>query len=539
MVKIEEFVEQVEQISPTDKYNELLSNMQTTKEKWDKEGADGLPQDDQDLLLSQAIGMAIEQGRGWSPGEKEAYLEKILDDDFIPPMFAGSPEEVEKSGLREAFTSLIYDDETPTSLMLQFKKKAAESFRKGKMNQVKNMEYYRAAINQYYEAFAWAQKIEPMQAGDFAQVDTDDPTFTPDELNVELSNICANIALMHMQLRNWGLVRQECKKSLEFNDKNVKSWYRIAKAYQGLQDWEAAGDAIDSGLAIEPENKDLKKLQGVLLKRVKTARKQRQQRERARAERTSKVKQVWKHCKEAGIQLGRGPLVNSVTDDEEDDDEKEESRWHQHMPHSGKLPCIVDLEWAWPCMFVYPSHQTSDFIEHFQESEMFAIRMALMFPELETDEETAMPWDYKNEFTCGQLAVYFEVWDVRDHLVHPESVELLRDQASCMRFYEATRALKGDEGPDMANVVRAVERKHLYQQRKAWKAAHGSLWAKPDPNPVVRVHPAATLKDVLLDGRLVISNFIVTFIVFPENHPAHEEYLKEHKCVGIINPTEG
>ena len=33
----------------------------------------------------------------------------------------------------------------------------------------------------------------------------------------------ANTALMHLQLRNWGHVRDESKKALAFNDKNVKA----------------------------------------------------------------------------------------------------------------------------------------------------------------------------------------------------------------------------------------------------------------------------------------------------------------------------
>lgn len=30
--------------------------------------------------------------------------------------------------------------------------------------------------------------------------------------------------------------------------------------------------------------------------------------------------------------------------------------------------------------------------------------------------------------------------------------------------------------------------------------------------------------------------FLVTFIIFPENHPAHKAYLEEHKCVGVLQP---
>jgi len=68
---------------------------------------------------------------------------------------------------------------------------------------------------------------------------------------------------------------------------------------------------------------------------------------------------------------------------------------------------------------------------------------------------------------------------------------------------------------------------------KAWYR----LANKPDPCPVVRVHPAVTLKQILTDSRMVVPSFICSLFLFPENHPAHKEFLKEHKCVGIIQPN--
>lgn len=536
-----------------DQFNDLMVKMNKAREQWIEE--DNEDANDPDNLLNHAINLALEQGRGWSPGEKEAYLEKILDDDYIPPIFANTVEEVEKSGLQEAFTSLIYDDESPTSLMLQFRKKGNDCFANGKRNEVKNKSYYRDAINHWYEAFAWAEKIQPMQMGDFAQIDTDEPTYTESELNDVKSTICSNIALAHLMLCNWGYLRNESKKAIKYNKNNVKAYYRLAKAYQMLHDYEEAGNAIEQGLAIpnEQNNKELLKLQKLLGDKVRKARLQRQQRERIRAERVYKVKSVWKHCQTHRIKLGRVPLVANVTDDDHDDvdnihneDEQQlESRWHHHLPHSGLLPSFHNEnnteEWSWPCMFVYPSHNQSDFIKEFYENEMIAIRLAEVFPELDDDDdddktsarkqETAMSWDYNNEFICSQLAVYFEVHesavevskqlvygtteqqneskkklDKNRVLVHPESVELLMDQGSCMKYYESSRALKGDEGIEIENVVRIVERKHLYKQRKAWKKEHGSLWAKPDPSPIVRVHPAMTLRDVLTDPRMVVPN---------------------------------
>ena len=86
-----------------------------------------------------------------------------------------------------------------------------------------------------------------------------------------------------------------------------------------------------------------------------------------------------------------------------------------------------------------------------------------------------------------------------------------------MRFYEFLRALKGDEGPEMANVARCIERNHLHQQRKAWIKKHGSLWAVPDPCPVVQIHPAATLAQVLRHSNMVVPNFLVTLTLFPND----------------------
>jgi tetratricopeptide (TPR) repeat protein len=484
--------------------NDLLKKLEETRQKWLKE-----EEDDTDRLLNEAISLSLENGKGWAPGEREAYLKTILDDDFIPPIFAGSQEELDKSGLSEAFSSLLYDD-PPVQMMLDFKKKGNDAFQNGKRNEAKNAQYYRDAVNHYYQAFAWAQRIEPINEENSKPENTDQISYTEDELDEIKSTLYANAAMAQMQLKNWGHVRDDSEKALVYNKRNVKAWYRLAKAHQMLQSWESAGDAIESGLEIDPENKELKKLQVLLSEKVRKARQLRQQRERKRAERVSRVKDVWKWCKESGIQLGRVPLVTSVTDDDDDDDEHAiESHWHHHHPHTGRLPEKVNGEWSWPCMFLYPSHNQSDFIQHFAESDMLAMRMVEMFPELEHDgEETKMPWDFNNEFTCSNLVAYFEVHctESEGEPVHPESVELLKDQASTMKFYEASRALKGDEGPEMTNVARAIERKHLHAQRKAWKRKHGSLWAKPDPNSVVRVHPAMTLREILTDRRSIVPN---------------------------------
>lgn len=121
--------------------NELIDKLKSTKEKWDAESADSPDgYDETDALLSQAISMAIDQGKGWSsPEEREKYLESLLDDDFIPPLFASTPEELERSGLKDAFVSLNKEGETPGKNMLDFRKKGNESVARGRKNVAKNM----------------------------------------------------------------------------------------------------------------------------------------------------------------------------------------------------------------------------------------------------------------------------------------------------------------------------------------------------------------------------------------------------------------
>ncbi len=122
------------------RYDDLVSKMETEKKKWDREALESEDgPDETDALLSKAIEMAISQGKGWKPGEREEYLENLMDDDYIHPMFAENQEELEKSGMAQAFSTLMHD-EPPARLMVEKKKKGNEAFMNGKKNVAKNVQ---------------------------------------------------------------------------------------------------------------------------------------------------------------------------------------------------------------------------------------------------------------------------------------------------------------------------------------------------------------------------------------------------------------
>ena len=122
------------------RFDELLNKIETQKKIWEDEAAESEDgPDETDALLSKAIEMALSQGKGWKPGERDAYLENLMDDDYVHPMFATNHEELEKSGMTEAFSSLLYDDPA-ARMMVDSKEKGNEAFLSGKKNVAKNLQ---------------------------------------------------------------------------------------------------------------------------------------------------------------------------------------------------------------------------------------------------------------------------------------------------------------------------------------------------------------------------------------------------------------
>ncbi|OEU08112.1 hypothetical protein FRACYDRAFT_229304 [Fragilariopsis cylindrus CCMP1102] len=556
--------------------------MDRKRREWAKGGDDDDDSNDSDdsdgdRMLQEAIDMAIQNGKGWAPEQKEEYMKMILDDDYIPPIFCSSEEELRNTGLSEAFSSLKYDDD-PAITMKLTKQRASKAFLDGKQNLAQNIQYYRTAINLYYETVHWATKIEPLehrqQSTPTLDVKKDDDTptkpnssiredtstfevYTENELNNIKSTLYSNSSLCHVQLKNWGYAKNDAERSLTFNDQNIKSIYRLALSYSMLREYIECGTTIDTGLDIDSKNKELLKLKKSCSTKINSARQAKQKRETQRSERIAKIKCIWKHCQNPTlskisstgdkIKLGRIALVASTNDSHDEDASCLESKWHHHFPHTGSIPKNIGNEWTWPCMFQYPSHNQSDFVKDFNENELLAMRMGEMYPELDEEnfdgaiKETSMKWDYRNEFTCSNLAIYFECNEVtttKNGIIHPEQVELLTDLSSTMKYYESSRALKGDEGPDIMKVVELLERKRLKKQRKQWKKQYNSLYNKPNPVDCIRIHPGMTLHEILIHPKMIVTNFIVTFIVIPENHPYHEIYLKQHPCIHILQPTQ-
>jgi tetratricopeptide (TPR) repeat protein len=499
--------------------------------------------------FAAAMEEALANGKGWSSdAERQAYIDKVTDDEFLPAIFCSTPEELANAPDGASFQALLYDNQTAASNMVEKKDLGNEKLRLGRQNEARNFQYYRDAVNAYTEAIGWAGQIvctddesyEPAVDGD-AQKHDKHRLFTRQELAEYTSILHGNRAMSHMEIKNWGFAIADCKASIEQHKENLKSHYRLAKCHETRREYELALAACEQGLEVDPSSVALQKILRAVNKEGQRERKARQTKERERVQRAGKIKAVYKWCKDKSIKLGRVPLVSTVDEEDEDDDEygeKENSakRWNHIQPFFGKMPEITSLmEYSWPTMFLYPSHNQSDFIPTFGGDEMIALRLAEMFPEEEDSQPVA--WDYNHQFKCSNLALYFEVNGApSDGVCHPESVLRLDDMSGTMRFFENARALKGVDGQAALEKARDEERMKLKVSRYMWQRTKGKH-ALPPVADVVQIHPACTLEQVLLDPKMIVPNLVLQIMVFPVDHDAHKEFLKERKIVGVINPV--
>ena len=109
------------------------------------------------------------------------------------------------------------------------KKKGNDAFVSGKKNVAKNVQYYRDAVNHYYEASFHADRVNPVEPGYEPEKDEkgqpleEGPFYTKEELDVVKATLCSNAAMAHTMLKNWGFAREDATKAVGYDPKNVKA----------------------------------------------------------------------------------------------------------------------------------------------------------------------------------------------------------------------------------------------------------------------------------------------------------------------------
>ncbi|RIA99656.1 hypothetical protein C1645_684710 [Glomus cerebriforme] len=267
----------------------------------------------------------------------------------IPLFMTEMPEEENET--LAALQSLIYDG-PPEEVAENFKNQGNECFKVGKSQ-------YKDAINYYTKALETNCKD-----------------------NKIIEACLTNRAAANLELENYRKVLIDCSKALKLNPKNIKAYYRSAKALYALDKIVEAIDCCDHGLTIQPNNTVLQNEKEKCFKRKEALNKKcKEKEERERKERESK-EELERAIKERNIRM------------------EYSSKAQPSIEKSVRLDKETN-SLVWPVFFLYPEYKESDFIESFDEETTFLDHLKVIF-------EQYAPWDNEKKYIPSQLLVYFE-----------------------------------------------------------------------------------------------------------------------------------
>jgi tetratricopeptide (TPR) repeat protein len=284
-----------------------------------------------------------------SPRNVNDLLEEF---DAVPLFMRDLPEDYEDNVALQALQALAYDG-TPQEIAENFKEQGGDAFSTKRFKDA--AEYYTKALAQPH-----------------------------DELTPALIMACyLNRAACQLELHNYGKVLNDCAQALERDPKNVKAYYRSAKACRLTNKHRDALDACKRGLSLDPTNTTLLKELDACKKAYDDAVRKRQ-REQARLVET----------KQAEARLLAAIKVRAIRLEPE---KLPDSNLHPHRvrldQESGTL--------VWPVMFFYPEYRESDLVAEVDETTPIYDQVREVFAQ-------PAPWDAHRAYTPSRVELWYE-----------------------------------------------------------------------------------------------------------------------------------
>lgn len=315
--------------------------------------------------------------------------EEILADLNKSPLFMT---ELEDNDDVAALQALAYEG-TPLENASDFKESGNECYKEGKLGDAK--EFYTKGINILTaEVRRRARGEPPTPAADSnsngdpgaapPKTSSDDPDEVAREAAV-LESLHINRAACHLELRNYRSCTVDCAAALNLNPRNIKALYRSARALSRLNKIPEAEDAVERGLALDPENAPLQAVRAEVAERRRVQAK-RQQREEERAATEVRRRYLLR------VALRQRGVRTRSTDRPPDMD----GARCQLVPD----PDDADASsLAFPTMILYPADMQSDFIKAFGEQDCVGVHLSYLLP---------LPWDHNGAYTQSGVECYVE-----------------------------------------------------------------------------------------------------------------------------------
>lgn len=193
-----------------------------------------------------------------------------------------------------------------------------------------------------------------------------------------------NRAACHLELSNFRSCWTDCAAALRLNPRNLKAYYRSARALLAVDRIEEADDVCARGLALDEDNAALRAVGADIVKRataVDAKRNKDAEREARKKRRAMLIRAALK---------ARGIVSRATAQPPEMEDARVALVPDEDDPRSSL---------TFPAVLLYPLHLESDFIKAFGETQTLEDHLGYVFP---------LPWDREGVYTAAGVECYAE-----------------------------------------------------------------------------------------------------------------------------------
>ncbi|KAL2148472.1 hypothetical protein VTH82DRAFT_2026 [Thermothelomyces myriococcoides] len=226
------------------------------------------------------------------------------------------------------------------------------------------------------------QEATQPKEDEYEEVD-DDPAEVKSEQAL-LETLYVNRAACHLELRNYRSCTLDCAAALRLNPRNIKAFYRSARALLAVGRVTEADDACARGLEVDPSNKPLQALAKDIVKaaEAEAARRKREEEQQARERHREALLRAALKARDIRTRsTGKPP-------------DMEDARVKLSPDENDPTSSLV-----FPTLLLYPCHLESDFIKAFNERETLEQHFGYVFP---------LPWDRTGEYSPAGVECYAE-----------------------------------------------------------------------------------------------------------------------------------
>lgn len=239
----------------------------------------------------------------------------------------------------EALRAMNYEG-NPTDMITNFKNQGNDLFK------IKN---YKDARTFYQRGLDIdAENYNPDE--DTLEIEEGAQPFDINEFNSIKSVVYSNKAACELSLKNYRKCINDCKASLSIDSKNIKAFFRMAKAFMMLRLYDESLESIKFGLLLDKENKSLLNLLGTVNEKILEIVENNKKNESIRLQKERKEGLL-----EAALDLRQYKNVNT--------------KGELPMPNETHLEeeDVVDSQMIFSATVMFPSHDSFDSIADISE----------------------------------------------------------------------------------------------------------------------------------------------------------------------------